>query len=118
MFSSGAIIQKTNELLPQRAKSQPQMDEDDLSADEGQDVPQEVVIMQEAASFDKLTIWGHEAVPSESEDPYIKGVQEWIQCASSVSPLLNYGDGDAQLTFSDALLRHLEMIQVGCNFWL
>jgi len=40
--------------------------------------------MQEAASFDKLTVWGHEATPSDSEDPILKGVQEWMQFAKSV----------------------------------
>ncbi|GAB7343200.1 hypothetical protein MBLNU457_1267t1 [Dothideomycetes sp. NU457] len=81
---SGAVIQKTTDLLPQQPKPLPRMDDDDLSADEEQEVPQEVKIMHEAASFDKLIVWGHEATPSDSEDAYLKGIQEWMQFAKSM----------------------------------
>lgn len=100
---SGAVMQKTNDLLPQQPKPLLRMDEDDLSADEEQEVPQEVTIMQEEASFDKLIVWGHEASPSDSEDPYLKGIQEWMQFAESVSALPLAAE-TAQLTLIDALV--------------
>lgn len=100
---SGAVIQKTTDLLPQESKPLPRMDEDDLSADEDQEAPQEVKIMQEAASFEKITVWGHEALPSGSEDPYLKGVQEWMLFAKSVSPLSS-PTLNAQLMILDPLV--------------
>ena len=46
---------------------------------------EEVRIMEECASFDEIMIWGHEALPDEMTDPYIKGVNEWIAFAEKVS---------------------------------
>ena len=43
-----------------------------------------VKVLEEAASFDEMMVWGHEAVP-EGDDPYVKGVEEWIAFAEAVS---------------------------------
>ena len=43
-----------------------------------------VMVLEEAASFEEMAVWGHEAVP-EPDDPYVKGVEEWIAFAGAVS---------------------------------
>ncbi|KAK5006328.1 hypothetical protein LTR39_005690 [Cryomyces antarcticus] len=40
--------------------------------------------MEENASFEEIVVWDHGAMPAETEDPYSKGVQEWIALAEAV----------------------------------
>lgn len=40
--------------------------------------------LEEVASFDKVMFWGHESVV-EGDDPFVKGVEEWIGFAEAVS---------------------------------
>jgi ribonuclease H2 subunit C len=77
----GAILQSTDKALPQTS--------DNTQADEGndeeeEDIKVEVKIAEELASFDHVTVWGHESIPTDSEDVYIKGVEEWINFAEAV----------------------------------
>ncbi|KAI9789987.1 MAG: 3'-5' exonuclease [Peltula sp. TS41687] len=34
-------------------------------------------VFDELASFDELISWGHELLPSEKSDPFVKGLEEW-----------------------------------------
>ncbi|KAL2137223.1 hypothetical protein VTI74DRAFT_6434 [Chaetomium olivicolor] len=36
------------------------------------------------AEFDDMVLWGHEAAPDPSADPYSKGVEEWITLAERI----------------------------------
>lgn len=45
----------------------------------------EVKIMEEVGDFNEVLIWGHEAV-ADSEDIYVRSLEEWIGVAESVSP--------------------------------
>ncbi len=40
--------------------------------------------MDEIASFDSITIWGHEVLPDASENPYVRGIEEWMKFAKAV----------------------------------
>lgn len=40
-------------------------------------------ILQEEASFTEVVLWGHESMPDEN-DPYAKGIDEWIGFAEAV----------------------------------
>lgn len=60
---------------------QPRKDEDD------EDVIEES-IMEEKADFEDIIVWGHEALPDEATDPYLRGIEEWVAFAEMVSPLL------------------------------
>lgn len=42
-------------------------------------------VMEEVASFDQVTLWGHDALLDEVDNPYGRGVTEWIAFASAVS---------------------------------
>ena len=40
--------------------------------------------MEEFATFEDITVWGHETVPDDAENPYARGIEEWIQFAQAV----------------------------------
>lgn len=62
--------------------------------DDDEEVPEQIGVMQEIASFDRITVWGHETVPSFTEDAYSKGIEEWMSFATSVSqPCNKHYDG-------------------------
>ena len=44
----------------------------------------EVQKLEEVASFDEIVLWGHESLV-EGDDPFLKGVEEWIGFAEAVS---------------------------------
>lgn len=55
-----------------------------LEEDDDDEDTEPVKVLEEAASFEEIVVWGHETVP-ESDDPYVKGVEEWIAFAEAVS---------------------------------
>jgi hypothetical protein len=50
---------------------------------EGEGPPVEVGVMLEQCCFDEFIVWGHEVLPDEKEDPYIRAVEEWISLAEA-----------------------------------
>lgn len=58
-------------------------DEEDEGGDEDDVDEKQVQIMDQIGSFDRVTIWGHEALPSD-DSPLVKGVNEWIKMAAAV----------------------------------
>lgn len=38
------------------------------------------------AEFDDLVVWGHDATADAAADPYVRGVEEWLQLAEQVCP--------------------------------
>jgi ribonuclease H2 subunit C len=42
-----------------------------------------VKVLEKQATFQEFVVWGHEALPT-ADDPFIKGVEEWIQFAEAV----------------------------------
>ena len=47
-------------------------------------------VLEETGGFDDIMVWGHEALP-EGEDPYVKGLEEWIGFAEKVSVVVKSG---------------------------
>jgi hypothetical protein len=45
----------------------------------------EVGIMKERAEFEELVVWGHESLPDDSADTYVRGMEEWIVFSELVS---------------------------------
>lgn len=58
--------------------------EDIDMADENAEKPVETGSLRATAEFDKVVIWGHEAVASAEEDPYIRSIEEWLQVSEKV----------------------------------
>ncbi|KAI4793287.1 hypothetical protein E4T44_12685 [Aureobasidium sp. EXF-8845] len=50
-------------------------------AEEEQDSTPETKVLRELATFDKITVYGHEVQPDVQEDVYVKGINEWFGLA-------------------------------------
>lgn len=75
----GAVVSNTSKVLPQsEAERETDADEED------DDQRIEVRIMEEVGEFDEVVVWEHEVAPDETEDPYSKGVSEWIAFAEAM----------------------------------
>ncbi|KAE9371222.1 ribonuclease H1 small subunit [Stipitochalara longipes BDJ] len=72
----GVVVSSTDRILP---KSKPAA-EDDEEAEEEADLK----IMEEQSEFDHIMLWGHEALPDEVADPYVRGIEEWIALAEQI----------------------------------
>lgn len=79
--TTGAILQKTDTILLTTTTTSNVLDEDT----EEQDSTPETKILDQLATFDKITVYGHEVQPDAQEDVYVKGVNEWIGLAGAVS---------------------------------
>ncbi|KEF54096.1 uncharacterized protein A1O9_09891 [Exophiala aquamarina CBS 119918] len=87
----GVIIHSTEEhLTPQQPKthSSPTYTaiDDDIEIEDGEDddEPLEPVrILDELSSFDEVVVWGHDQIPA-SDDPFVRGVEEWIAFAEAL----------------------------------
>lgn len=42
-----------------------------------------VKILEMQGTFDDMIVWGHEVLPA-ADDPYVKGVEEWVRFAETV----------------------------------
>ncbi|EKG13440.1 Ribonuclease H2 subunit C [Macrophomina phaseolina MS6] len=75
----GAVLSNTSKVLPQTEAER----ETDADQDDGEQRI-DVRVMEEIGEFDEVVIWGHEVAPDETEDPYSKGISEWIAFAEAV----------------------------------
>jgi ribonuclease H2 subunit C len=73
-------LQTTDKVLP-LPKYEP-VDEEEVEEDEP---IAETKIIEERATFEEVMIWGHEHTADTTEDPYMKGMEEWISFAEAVS---------------------------------
>lgn len=74
----GAVVSTTDRVLP---KSTPPVGDDEVEEVEEE---VDVKIMEEQSDFDHIMLWGHEALPDEVTDPYVRGIEEWIALAGQV----------------------------------
>lgn len=68
------VLTTTEKTLPREDNA----DEEEAEADA------DVGIMEEIAEFDHVVLWGHEALPDELVDPFVRGLGEWIEFAEKV----------------------------------
>ncbi len=85
---TGTILSKAgteNEAAEETTK-QLERDGEELEEEEDEEgeESEEVQALEEMASFDKIVLWGHESLV-EGDDPFVKGVEEWIGFAEAVS---------------------------------
>lgn len=76
----GIIVEKKEAAEPQ-APSNEEPEVIDVDAED--DVP--IGALETRAEFDEMMIWGHESTADASSDPYVRGVDEWMQLAEQVS---------------------------------
>ncbi|KAI1170823.1 ribonuclease H1 small subunit [Nemania sp. FL0916] len=78
----GVVVEKTD-AKPSAPTTRELGDEDVMAIDDPDD-QLEVGEMKAKATFDELTIWGHESTSDSSVDPFMRGMQEWISLAEEV----------------------------------
>lgn len=44
----------------------------------------ETGVMQVQAEFDEMVVWGHEAAVNAQDDPYIRGINEWLHVSERI----------------------------------
>lgn len=78
----GLILKSTEKTLVEAVPVQ--IVEEEADDDESEEeLPEPVKIIEKVSSFEEMTIWGHDHVPS-AEDDFIKGVEEWIAFAEAI----------------------------------
>ena len=75
----GIVVTSTDRILPKEVSAQ-----ESIEDEEGVEEEPEVKVMEEQAMFDEIMVWGHEALPDETADQYVRGMEEWIAFAEQV----------------------------------
>ncbi|CAD0085903.1 unnamed protein product [Aureobasidium mustum] len=55
----------------------------DTEEEQQEEPTPETKVLEEIATFDRITVYGHEVQPDAQEDVYIKGINEWISLAGA-----------------------------------
>ncbi|CAD6573079.1 MAG: hypothetical protein ASARMPREDX12_005805 [Alectoria sarmentosa] len=55
----------------------------DLEGEEGEEEREEVIVLNEVGSFEKVVIWNHESMV-DGDDDFVKGLKEWIGFAEAM----------------------------------
>jgi ribonuclease H2 subunit C len=82
---SGIVASSTDRVLrSEPAKPRVAVPEESDSGDpEDEEVAEPVNVLDALATFDELTVWGHDQVPA-TDDPFVKGIEEWISFAEAI----------------------------------
>jgi ribonuclease H2 subunit C len=83
---TGVIATVTDRTSQQPVKNVPA--EDDVT-----ELEQPVKVLEMQGTFDDMMVWGHEILPA-ADDPYVKGVEEWVRFAETVCYSLNLPCGN------------------------
>lgn len=78
----GILATPTTRTLP---TSNPIAPEEEADDDEEEEEEEPTKILEQTSTFDEFVVWSHERVPVSSEDPFMKGVEEWVRFAEVVS---------------------------------
>lgn len=73
------MVSSTDRILPKTTLAPETIEED-----EEVEVEPDVKVMEEQSQFNEIMIWGHESLPEDTADPYMKGIEEWISFAEQV----------------------------------
>lgn len=84
--TQGHILKPTEKVISgQRPRLLIPREDDNMDDDEAEEEQQpDVKEMESMATFDDLVIWGHGTAPAAADDPYAKGIQEWLAFAEAV----------------------------------
>ncbi|KAI1433621.1 ribonuclease H1 small subunit [Xylaria sp. CBS 124048] len=77
----GVVVEKTDAKPETPAKHEELADVEII---ENPDDQLEVGTMRVKAGFDGLMIWGHESTTESVDDPYVRGMEEWIAFAEEI----------------------------------
>ena len=83
----GVIVQDAGkERKPKEDKVRAMMQECEAGEEEQDEDQEELGLLEEMGSFENIVVWGHESVAG-NEDPFVRGMIEWISFAEVVSVL-------------------------------
>lgn len=79
------MVNSTDRVLPNEpTNTRPAVPEGSDSEDlEDERAAESIKILEAVATFDDVTVWGHDQVPS-SDDAFVKGIEEWIAFAEAI----------------------------------
>jgi ribonuclease H2 subunit C len=73
----GAVIKTTEEVVAVPTKF--------LEDEEEMEEEPVTLVAKQEGSFERIVVWRHDEKPNETEDQYIRGIQEWMGFAKAVS---------------------------------
>ncbi|KAI0889546.1 ribonuclease H1 small subunit [Annulohypoxylon maeteangense] len=79
----GTVVEKSEPKKPEESSNDQEMTEV-IEIHDDSDDQIETGAMQGKATFDELMIWNHESLADSSEDPYLRGMEEWISFAEQI----------------------------------
>jgi len=85
MVYTGVVLKHTDRILHQNEQQRHIVPEDIELEVEDEGRQEDVKITEEIATFEEIMVWGHDRSPDLQEDPYAKGIQEWMAFAEAVS---------------------------------
>jgi ribonuclease H2 subunit C len=83
----GYVLEKSTEMMQPESQRTEQIPDAQYEREEEQELPGEIKMMGVKAKFDEIMVWAHEAVPND-DDPYVRGIHDWIGLAETVSNAL------------------------------
>jgi hypothetical protein len=82
----GQFVRSIEKILPPSTSADPDpapsLDEDEAPAE-----PESMKVLEGNSTFAHLVVWGHDTLPA-GNDPFVKGVEEWVAFAEMVSGCL------------------------------
>ncbi|XDG09903.1 hypothetical protein ABKA04_009518 [Annulohypoxylon sp. FPYF3050] len=79
----GTIVEKSEPKKPEKSSNDEEMTEV-IEIEDDSDDQLETGAMKGKATFDELMVWNHESLANSSEDPYLRGMEEWISFAEQI----------------------------------
>lgn len=73
----GVVLSLSAKTAPKESQGEEEQDEEII----------EVGSMEQNAQFGEVMVWGHEVLPDNAGDPYVKGMEEWMAFAEQVGLL-------------------------------
>ncbi|KAI1646570.1 ribonuclease H1 small subunit [Daldinia loculata] len=77
----GSVVEKSTPKKPDQSREEMV---EDLEIIEDPEDQLEVGVMQGKATFDEFMVWNHETLANSTEDPYLRGMEEWISFAGQI----------------------------------
>ncbi|CCU75349.1 unnamed protein product [Blumeria hordei] len=73
----GVVLSKSDQDLPEKM---PPIEKIEEEADHSMSTQ----YLEETQEFEDIVVWGHETLPHESSDPYLRGINDWISLAKLI----------------------------------
>ncbi|CAD6503526.1 BgTH12-03188 [Blumeria graminis f. sp. triticale] len=88
----GVVLSKSDQDLPETMPTEENIEEEANHS-------MSTECLEEKQEFEDIVVWGHETLPDESSDPYLRGINDWIALTKLIHAHENedYVPGDEKL---------------------